>query len=407
MLGNGTLKMADDNKINFTKAALDALPLPANGKRSYYYDTKLRGLGVAVTGGGTKSLIVYRWVSGKPERVTLGRYPDLSLEQARRMAAEVNATIAKGENPNDKRRADRAEITFGGMFVEYLERHAKIHKKAWQEDEAQNKRHLSSWSKRKLSNITRNDIQKLHQEIGREKGQYTANRLLALLSIVFNKAREFGLWEKPNPVTGIKKFREQSRERFLQADELPKFFEALAAETNDTIRDYILLSLLTGARRSNVQAMQWEQINFVQAEWRIPDTKNGTPQTIPLNEEAMMILQQRKAQSESMYVFPSNGKAGHLMEPKKGWQRILDKAGIADLRIHDLRRTLGSWQARTGASLTIIGKSLNHKSPQATAVYARLDLDPVRQSMNKATKAIFEAGNIMLVKRNETQIEVE
>src|SRR5690349_18247143 len=104
--------MANTNKINFIKATLDALPLPTAGMRSYYYDIKTRGLGISITSKGSKSFIVYRWVSGKPERVTLGRYPDLSIEQARRMASEVNATIAKGENPNDKRRADRAEITF-------------------------------------------------------------------------------------------------------------------------------------------------------------------------------------------------------------------------------------------------------------------------------------------------------
>lgn len=386
--------MADNNKINFTKAALDALHLPASGKRSYYYDTKARGLGIAITSNGTKSFIVYRWVNGKPERVTLGRYPDLSIEQARRMATEVNATIAKGQNPNDKRRADRAEITFGELFSEYLERHAKVHKKAWQVDEGQFKRYLTSWVKRKLSTITKVDIQNLHHEIGRDRGHYAGNRLLALLSSLFNKANEFGLWDKPNPALGIKKFREQSRDRFLQVDELPRFFESLAQETNDMIRDYFLLSLLTGARRGNVQAMRWEQIHLERGEWHVPDTKNKTPQTIPLTEEAIIILQRRKESASSEFVFPSTGRAGHLTEPKKGWQRILTRAGLTNLRIHDLRRTLGSWQARTGASLAIIGKSLNHKSPQATAIYARLDLDPVRASIEKATNAMLTAAGL-------------
>lgn len=386
--------MADNNKINFTKAALDALPLPSNGKRGYYYDTKTRGLGISITNTGTKSFIVYRWVSGKPERVTLGRYPDLSVEQARRKATEVNATIAKGENPNDRRRADRSEITFGSLFSEYMERHAKIHKEAWKEDEGQYNRYLTSWAKRKLSNITKTDIQKLHQEIGRDKGHYAANRLHSLLSGLFNKAIEFGLWDKPNPASGIKRFREHSRERFLHADELPRFFESLAQEPNDIIRDYFLISLLTGARRANVQAMRWDQISLQRGEWYIPRTKNETPQTIPLTEETIIILQRRKETATSEFVFPSTGRAGHLTEPKRGWQRILERAGIDNLRIHDLRRTLGSWQARTGASLAIIGKSLNHKSPQATAIYARLDLDPVRASIEKATKAMFDAAGI-------------
>ena len=82
------------------------------------------------------------------------------------------------------------------------------------------------------------------------------------------------------------------------------------------------------------------------------------------------------------------------MEPKKGWKRILERAGIEDLRIHDLRRTLGSWQAKTGASLAIIGKSLNHKNQSTTAIYARLDLDPVRNSVNTATSAMLAAAGL-------------
>ncbi len=358
------------------------------------------GLGISVTSTGVKSFVVYRWISGKPERVTLGRYPDLSIEQARRKAEEVNATIAKGENPNDKRRIERAEITFGELFKEYLERHAKPNKESWKYDEAQYERHLSSWEKRKLSTIARAEIQKLHHEIGKNKGHTTANRLKALISTVFSKATEFGLWDKPNPAQGIKSFREKSRERFLQVDELPRFFKAVAEEPNETMRDYFLISLLTGARRSNVQAMRWEEINFPRAEWHIPKTKNQTSHTVTLTEEALAILRQRYETRINSYVFPSTGRSGHLIEPKKGWQRILNRAKITDLRIHDLRRTLGSWQARTGASLSIIGKSLNHKSPQTTAIYARLDLDPVRASVEKATKAMIDAAKL-----NSNQLE--
>lgn len=401
-MGQSERQTMPDNKINFTKAALETLPTPATGKRAYYYDTKMRGLGIGITSSGTKSFVVYRWVEGKPERVTLGRFPDLSIEQARRKASEVNAVIAKGENPNDKRRADRAEITFGELFTEYLDRHAKLHKKAWKEDDAQYKRYLTPWAKRKISGIKKTDIQKLHHDTGREKGVYAANRLIALLSGLFNKATEFGLWDKPNPALGIKKFREQSRDRFLQADELPRFFKALAEEPNDTIRDYFILALLTGARRSNVQGMKWEELDLTRGEWRIPITKNGTPQTVALAEEAVIILQRRKAVATTQYVFPSTGRAGHLVEPKKGWQRILERAELSNLRIHDLRRTLGSWQARTGASLAIIGKSLNHKSPQATAIYARLDLDPVRASVEKAAKAMFSAAGISSTEKSES-----
>ncbi|MBS0350556.1 MAG: site-specific integrase [Proteobacteria bacterium] len=175
---------------------------------------------------------------------------------------------------------------------------------------------------------------------------------------------------------------------------LPRFFAALAEEPNETIRDYILLSILTGARRSNLLAMKWEEISWERAEWRIHTTKNEDPQTVTLSEEAMVILERRRPSASSEYVFPGSGRTGHLVEPKKGWRRVLGDAEINNLRMHDLRRTLGSWQAKTGASLTIIGKSLNHKSLQATAIYARLDLDPVRESVEKATNAILTAAGL-------------
>lgn len=399
--------MPTTNKINFTKAILNDLPLPAKSKRAYYYDTKTRGLGISITSTGTKSFLVYRWVNGKPERVLLGRYPDLSIEQARGKTAEINASIAQGENPNDKRRSKRAELTLEDLFNEYMERHAKLHKKTWKADQGQFQRHLSHWKQRKLSTIQKNDIQKLHQQLGHTSGIYEANRLLSLLNILFNKAIVFGLWDKINPTHGIKKFRETSRDRFLQPLELPNFFKALAEEPNDLIRDYILLSLLTGARKGNVVSMRWDDIRFETSEWYIPATKNGLPHTVTLAQEALAILIQRKKQQieQTPFVFPSTGAKGHLTEPKKGWKRVLERANIKNLRPHDLRRTLGSWQAREGASLTIIGKSLNHKSPISTSIYARLDLDPVRSSVEKAVDAMFKAGQVQSIKKITNTLE--
>ncbi len=390
------------NKLNFTKPVLNSLPLPEhNNKKSYYYDSKTHGLGIRVTSTGYKTFVVYRKVNGKPERINLGRYPDLSIEQARNKAMEINGAIAQGENPNDKRRSERAEITLGGLFHEYMERHSKLCKKTWKEDEYRFKLHLFHWNDKKISQITKADIQELHAKMGKTR-KVAANHVLALLSIMYNKAVIFGLWNKPNPVLGIKKFKVASRDRFLQSEELPRFFEALAKEPNETIRDYILLSILTGARRSNLLAMKWEEISLERAEWRIPVTKNGDPQIVTLSEEAITILKRRKETANSPYVFPGNGRTGHLMEPKKGWWRILNNTGIKNLWIHDLRRTLGSWQAKTGASLTIIGKSLNHKSPQTTAIYARLDLDPVRASVDRATDAILTAAGLKQAEKAET-----
>lgn len=379
------------HKLNFTKAALLKAPAPAKGKRDYYYDQKEQGLQMAVTPGGSKSFYLYKRVDGRPERILLGRFPDISVENARKLAAEAKGKIAGGKNPQKERRAIRAEMTFEALFGNYMTKYSKVHKRSWRYDEREVNKFLSHWFKRKISSIDRAEVERLHAKIGKENGTTQANRLLERIRSIFNKAIDWG-WEGTNPAAGIKKYKEKSRDRFLQPDELPRFFEALENEPNETARDFFMVSLLTGARKSNVLAMRWKDINFHAATWRIEETKNGEAQTVHLPSQAVELLKARKLESDSPWVFPGSGKSGHLADPKKAWTRILREAGIEDLRIHDLRRTLGSYQAATGANGYIIGKSLGHKSQQSTAIYARLNLDPVRESVNKATDAMFKYG---------------
>lgn len=381
-------------KFNFTKAEIDSLTLPASGKRDTYQDTKVSGLHLRISSTGIKTFSVFKRIrGGNPERITLGRFPDMTIDQARRKTMEINLAIADGRSPAEAKRKLKSELLFSELFEEYLERHSKPKKKTWTEDLEKYKNHIEKpLGKRKLSEIDRAAISLIHSNITKAGHPIAANRILALISSVFGWAISAGLWEN-NPAIGIRRNKEKSRDRFIQSDELPRFFQALAEEPNETIRDYILISLLTGARRSNVCSMKWQDINFERAEWRIEATKNDTPQTVTLSPEAIEVLQNRKS-DDSEFVFPGIGKSGHLQEPRKGWERILKRAGIKDLRLHDLRRTLGSWQAKTGASLAIIGKSLNHKNQNTTAIYARLDLDPVRDSVNTATSAMLAAGGL-------------
>lgn len=385
---------SESNRINFTKATLLALPTPAPGKRATYYDTKTRGLNLVVTDAGTKTFYLRRKLKGASERVVIGRFPDFTIEQARGKAGEINSAFSIGKNPADLRRLAKGEPTLGQLFDEYVERYAKDHTKTWEDMEANFRRYLSQWKARKVSTLSSSDVQRLHAELGRTRGHHTANRAIELLRALFNKGISWGLCPNGNPASRITKFRLKSRERFIYGEELPRFFRALAEESNKTIRDYVLISLLTGARKSNVISMRWDEISFERSTWRIPETKNGEPLTVPLTPVALEVLKARAEQRTNDYVFPGDGAKGHLISPKKGWKRILQRAKIKDLRIHDLRRTMGSWQASTGASLAIIGKSLGHKDFATTAIYARLNLDPVRQAMETATNAILSSAGV-------------
>lgn len=374
--------------LNFTKAALAKLPPAPKGVKRYYYDEREAGLVLAVTSGGAKSFYLYKRIEGRPERLLLGRFPDLSIENARKAAQEAKGQIAQGINPQKEKRAVRDEMTFGALFGDYMEKYSKVHKRSWAYDEREVTKFLSHWFKRKISSIDKAEVERLHAKIGKENGLYQANRLLERIRSIFNKAIDWG-WSGVNPAVGIQKYREKSRDRFLQPDELPRFFQALANEPNEAARDFFMLSLLTGARKANTLAMRWKDINFTTETWRIEETKNSDPLTVHLPRQAVDLLRARKLVSESPWVFPAESASGHLADPKKAWARILKEAGIENLRIHDLRRTLGSYQAATGANGYIIGKSLGHRSQQSTAIYARLNLDPVRESVNKATEAMF------------------
>ena len=114
---------------------------------------------------------------------------------------------------------------------------------------------------------------------------------------------------------------------------------------------------------------------------------------LPLTDQALKILKRRFGHP-SGFIFPGPGKSGHLEDPKATWKRVLELAGLSDLRLHDLRRTFGSWQAAMGASLPVIGRSLGHRNLSATAIYSRLHLDPVRLSVNGAVTAMMKASKL-------------
>ncbi len=388
--------------IRFGKIALQGLALPPAGKRLTIYDTKVSKLALRVTSAGSKTFYVVKRAGTEMAWVKLGTFPEMTVEKAQAEAERILGEFASGANPAQARRAFKAEPTLTEFFAEYGTRHGEK-KRSWRDDQQRFRDYLQKpLGDKKLTTITRADVARVISGAEKAgKAAATVRQIRALASGLFSKAIEWGYLDA-NPAHGVKVAgRVVTRDRFLQPDELPRFFAALAEEPSIAMRDFILLALLTGARRANVCAMHWREIDLAAGNWRLPVTKNGTPQTVTLCPEAVEILKARQEATAGGFVFPGIGATGHMVEPKKGIVRIMERAGIpygrneADgVTLHDLRRTLGSWQARTGASLAIIGKSLNHKSQQATAIYARLHLDPVRAAVNTATAAMLEAGGL-------------
>lgn len=434
--------------IDMTVKAVEAAAVPTTG-RAEYKDSKTPGLYLRVTSAGVRtfSFVGRAKGSSRVERITLGKYPAVRPDEARRRATVLNGELAAGTSAAAAARGRRAEQTLQAVAELYL---ASLKRRGGRVDipEAIWTRHIEPvFGVRRMSDITALDLERWHRALpeqiqqrhaaeqaereriaaeraaaiaasmavrrrGPERkpkpprtssrkitGETTANQALALIRTLYRwaAAPQRGYFSGVNPATGHEMFAKVERDRFLGPEELAPFFKALASEPSQTMRDFILLALLTGARRSNVAAMAWADVDLDRAEWRVAGElmKNGEPQTITLAPEAVSILKSRNESAKSDFVFPSQkAKSGHIEDPRKAWERVLRASGLSDLRLHDLRRTLGSWQARTGASMLLIGKSLNHKDAASTAIYARLDLDPVRQSVERATSAMFEAAGI-------------
>lgn len=422
--------------FNFTGTAIEKLPFPEKGYVTYK-DEKHKFLQLYVTSKGVKTFFVRKRILNRDERIIIGSYPVKTVEMARNEAIILSGLIASGKDPiAEQRRNSLANLSFGDHFKDYLERYSKRHKATWKEDERDVNKYLKHWFKYRLADIRKADVQRLHERLLEESGLYQANKILIRIRAIFNKAIEWG-WEGKNPTFGIKRYKEQSRDRFIQPVEMPFLLQAINEEPDKVIVDFLYMLLLTGARKTNTLTMQWQDIDWENSRWRIPLTKNGEPVTVPLVDRAVEILQKRKEIAQSDFVFSSkHSPEKHIPSPQKQWTHIRQIATIyrwldvpaldigikqmhpdfnslspiqqlkaietfaskekiilpptmMDIHLHDLRRTFGSYQAITGTSIHIIGKSLGHKGTQATQVYARLNIDPIRASVEKATQAMF------------------
>ena len=389
-------------RVRFTDQRLRTLQYYGTGnKRQFLYDSVQPKLALQVTSNNSKTFYLHGYDSIRKRSVVkkIGSYPETSITEARDLTILLLGRIHKGENIIATARQVREEDTFERMFTRWLES-AKQHKRTWETDQSRYNNYISKpLGQRQLSDIDKDMIKTWFHNLAKKHGlaTSTSNRILAIVKTVFNQE----LPDRPNPCSGIKMYHENSRHRFLQPSELQQFFRFLfSKDTPIFLQDYVLLSLYTGGRKSNVLGMRWKDIDLQLRIWTIrgKDSKNKSTMTIPLISEVIAILKRRKAATSSIFVLPSVGrkksKTGHLVDPRGPWQNLLSRAGIEDFRLHDLRRTMGSWQTITGASTAVVGKTLGHKSPEATAVYARLNLDPVRASMEKAVEAMLKTQEL-------------
>ncbi len=387
--------LPDKKTTTFSKIAIERLVCPTDKQQIYYRDIQTRCLYIQASRGGTKSFVYRKNIDGSKRQKFLGYFPDMSIEQARAVASKLNAAFGIGDNPFDEYAANKNEMTFRELFNIYIERHATKKQKKTINDMTNNfERWLSPLAKRKPSSISSTDAERLHGLIAKQRGEYAANRAVQLARAIFNKGKQFKVYQGDNPFSNIALFPEEPRNRFLSMAEVATLINALKEGLHNDLHDFIMLDLMTGARKANLLAMRWDEIhglNSTSATWIIPETKNGTLQVVPLGQNEIAILKRRHKALSGPWVFPSKtSKSGHLEDLKRAWTTLRSQAGLTDITIHDLRRSLASAMASQNVNVALIQSALHHKDLKTTlAVYAKTSNQAVLAAKESVHKAWF------------------
>ena len=238
--------------------------LEPQDKEYTIYDEDVSGFGVKVTKAGKKVYILkYRNIENRQRKGTIGVHgSELTAVQAKEKALNWKALIRQGIDPQSNKDKMKAELTFDQLFSKYMKEHSKPHKKSWWRDEEYYARHLKdTFGNRKISTITQDEMRELHYKIGKVEGHPSmANQIIVFVGMIYNKAIEWGLYTGTAPTQYIKKYKEKSRDRFLQKDELPRFLKAVDEEENETLRDFFKILLFTGQRKTNTLTMAWRNV---------------------------------------------------------------------------------------------------------------------------------------------------
>ncbi|MCC3305539.1 tyrosine-type recombinase/integrase [Sneathiella sp. HT1-7] len=371
-----------------TKRFVDLAALPSPGEKDiFHWDSELKGFGLRIKHTGIKSYLVQYRKDGRSRRLTLAKHGALTADQARQRARIELGNVAKGEDPAEDRQQQRKAPTFAHLAEDYIKRHALPNKrpKSVKDDQSMLDNYLlPKLGNLKVQNIRQRDLEQIILKL--RETPYRANRVRALASKMFNLAGHWG-WSDKNPVTGIPKFQEQKRDRWLSEGELQRLATVLENHPNERAVTIVRMLILTGARRGELMSAKWEDFNFERAVWTKPahTTKQKRTEYVPLSDDAIRIMTDwRDGQPEiGEYAFPGKRAGQPVTEIKRFWDEVRAAANLPDVRLHDLRHTFASHLVSSGVSLPIVGKLLGHTQPQTTQRYAHLADDPLREAANK------------------------
>jgi integrase len=323
--------------------------------------------------------------AGASREYTIGDYPLFGLGLAKDEYKRLRRRAQQGEDPLQEIEEARAAPTMRELAKVYLEEHSSRFKSGHREKERFDMYILPRLGSIKVASVTYADCDALHRSMKAKPVQ--ANRTLTTLKSAFKFAIKRG-WRDDNPATLVERYSESPRERYLKDEEVPRLFKALNNCGSRAAADCIRLILLTGARRGEVQAMKWADVDLGSRTWFKPTTKTGKSHRVPLSPPAAEVIARQPQASD--LVFP--GRQGRMRDLKWHWAQIREEAGLGDLHLHDLRHSAASFLASDGESLRIIGELLGHRTPVTTQRYAHIHDRAARAAAERLGRRLTTAS---------------
>lgn len=355
----------------------------ARPNRYILRDTLAPGFGCRIFPSGHKSFIVEYFLRGKKRRPVIGTVGAMPVDDARDKAIRWLVQVRNGIDPLDEQIAERRKLTVKAFADRFISEHCEIKNKPRTVDSNRTNLRLHILpviGNIRIDQVTRSDVQRLHSRMYKTPG--AANRCLSLLSKMFNLAEK---WEvRPdgsNPCRHVEKFRERKIERYLTPVEFRMLAKVLIdGEADGSIDINVIralrLLIFTGCRVNEILTVQWKFLDPANKRLILPDSKTGR-KIIYLSNAAIDVFRSIPFNPDNTYVLPGRYGRGHMGRMGHQWLEIRQRAGIPDVRMHDLRHSFASVAAGIGESLPMIGNLLGHTQAQTTARYAHLASQPL------------------------------
>ena len=374
--------MPKRSELKLTKRTVDALE--ADGKDVLFWDRELAGLGVRVHTTGRKTWVVQSRGPGGPKRVTLGRHGELTVDEARKQAALLIDRIKRGEEPIPP--PHEAESTVSGLADRFMRTHVERHLKPASVAAYRtvlDKYILPAMGGMGLDEVGGAEVTALHHRLRDTPAR--ANAAVHLLSRMYTLAEAWELVPPGrNPCLSVRRYRTRKRERFLTPEEYRRLGRALRqAEAEDgtwpAAIAAIRLLVLTGCRRGEILSLRWDDVDRTAGDLRLRDAKAG-PRMVPLTKPVLRILDAIPRLPENAWVIAGQRPGKRLTGLHHYWRPVRERAGLSDVRLHDLRHSFASRALALGESLYTIGKLLGHTSVATSARYAHLMREAEREA---------------------------